>query len=99
MFPRAPFYDLPLLNALIRHDLPVPSGSIPEAFREMWPALRRQFRDEGHFLRRELSPMGRPYREDFHLEALGEKMRSDRRGASRVGRRVGTMERDHGREA
>ncbi|HVG48148.1 MAG TPA: hypothetical protein VM899_08450 [Rubellimicrobium sp.] len=74
MFPRAPFYDLPRLHALIRHDLPVPSRSIPEAFREMWPALRPRLRHEGQFLRREPPALAGPYREDFHLEALGEKV-------------------------
>ena len=72
MFPMVPYHALPRLHDLIRHDLPPPSASIPEAFREMWPALRRQLRDEEFFLRRELPPSARPYREDFHRGALGE---------------------------
>ena len=36
MFPMVPYHALPRLHALIRHDLPAPSPSIPAAFREMW---------------------------------------------------------------
>ena len=71
MFPMVPYYNLPRLHDLVRHDLPAPSPSIPAAFREMWPALRRQLAHEDHFLRRDLPPTARPYREDFHAAALG----------------------------
>ena len=37
----------------------------------MWPALVRQLRYEDYFLKRELPPTARPYREDFHVQALG----------------------------
>ena len=71
MFPMVPYYNLPRLHDLIKHDLPVPNRSIPEAFREMWPAIRQQLRHEDYFLRRELPPTAKPYREDFHAAALG----------------------------
>jgi fatty acid desaturase len=72
MFPMVPFYNLPRLHALIRDDLPAPCPSMWHAWREMWPVLRRQMRDEEHHLRRELPPTARPYREDFHAAALGQ---------------------------
>jgi fatty acid desaturase len=71
MFPMVPYHALPRLHELIKHDLPAPNRSIAEGFREMWPALKRQLRYEDHFLKRELPPTARPYREDFHAAALG----------------------------
>jgi fatty acid desaturase len=71
MFPMVPYHRLPELHARIRHDLPEPSPSIWAAYREMWPVLLRQLRYEDFFLRRELPPSARPYREDFHAAALG----------------------------
>ena len=71
MFPMVPYHRLPQLHAMIRHDLPAPNPSIAAAFAEMWPALKRQLRNEDYFLRRELPATARPYREDFHRGALG----------------------------
>jgi fatty acid desaturase len=59
------------LHEAIKHDLPAPSPSIRAAFAEMWPALKRQLSYEDYFLRRELPPTAKPYREDFHRDALG----------------------------
>jgi fatty acid desaturase len=71
MFPMVPYHALPALHERIKHDLPAPNRSIAEAFGEMWPALVRQLRYEDYFLKRELPPTAKPYREDFHAEALG----------------------------
>jgi Fatty acid desaturase len=71
MFPMVPYHRLPELHERIRHDLPAPNTSIWQAYREVWPALRRQLRYEDHFLKRELPATARPYREDFHAAALG----------------------------
>lgn len=71
MFPMVPYHALPRLHALIRHDLPAPAPSILAGFREMAPALRRQLANEDYFLKRDLPPTARPYREDFHAAALG----------------------------
>ncbi len=71
MFPMVPYHRLPELHARIRHDLPAPTPSIIAGFREMWPALRRQLRNEDYFLRRDLPGTAQPYREDFHTAALG----------------------------
>ena len=71
MFPMVPYHALPRLHELIKHDLPAPNQSIAEAFREMWPALRRQLASEEYFIRRDLPASARPYREDFHADALG----------------------------
>lgn len=71
MFPMVPYHQLPALHERIKHDLPAPNRSIAEAFREMWPALVRQLKYEDYFLKRELPATARPYREDFHAQALG----------------------------
>lgn len=71
MFPMVPYHALPRLHAAIKHDLPAPNTSIAQAFGEMWPALRRQLASEDYFLKRSLPATAKPYREDFHLAALG----------------------------
>jgi len=72
MFPMVPYHALPRLHETIKHDLPAPNRSIPQAFAEMWPALRRQLAYEDFFLKRDLPPTAKPYREDFHKAALGD---------------------------
>ena len=71
MFPMVPYHRLPDLHARIRDDLPVPSPSILAGYREMWPAVLRQLRYEDYYVRRDLPPSARPYRDDFHASALG----------------------------
>ena len=41
----------------------------------MWPAFKRQLRYEDYFLSRDLPPTAKPYREDFHMDALGDARR------------------------
>lgn len=66
MFPMVPYHALPRLHELIKHDLPEPNPSMWHAYREAWPALLRQLKYEDHFLKRDLPPTARPYREEFH---------------------------------
>lgn len=72
MFPMVPFHALPKLHETIKHDLPAPNTSIGQAFAEMWPALVRQLKYEDYFVKRALPATAKPYREDFHVAALGE---------------------------
>ena len=65
MFPMVPYHALPRLHALIKHDLPEPNPSIFHAYREVIPAWLRQLRYEDYFVKRELPPTARPYREDL----------------------------------
>jgi fatty acid desaturase len=71
MFPMVPYHALPRLHALIKNDLPAPSPGVIAAYREMWPVLRRQLRNENACLQRVLPPTARPYRDDFHTAGLG----------------------------
>lgn len=66
MFPMVPYHALPALHEMIQYDLPAPNPSIASGFREMWPALKRQLRYDDYFVKRELPPTAKPYREDFH---------------------------------
>jgi fatty acid desaturase len=66
MFPMVPYHALPKLHELIKHDLPEPNPSMWHAYREVWPVLLRQLRNEDYFLKRELPPTAKPYREEFH---------------------------------
>jgi len=66
MFPMVPYYALPRLHELIKHDLPAPNPSIFHAYCEMIPAFFRQLRNEDYFVKRELPPTAKPYREEFH---------------------------------
>jgi fatty acid desaturase len=71
MFPMVPYHALPQLHENIKADLPSPNRSIGEAFAEMWPALKRQVQSEDYFLKRNLPPGAKPYREDFHQYVPG----------------------------
>ncbi len=71
MFPMVPYHALPRLHALIKDDLPAPTPSILAGYAEMWPAWQRQLKYEDHFLKRELPPTARPYRDEFHAIAPG----------------------------
>jgi fatty acid desaturase len=66
MFPMVPYHALPRLHALIKDDLPPPNTSLLDAYREVWRSLQRQRHDPAYFIRRELPPTARPYREEFH---------------------------------
>ncbi|MBO6884935.1 MAG: fatty acid desaturase family protein [Marivita sp.] len=71
MFPMVPYHRLPDLHDAIKHDLPAANTSMWQAYREILPVLRRQLAYEDVFLKRDLPPTAKPYREDFHAAALG----------------------------
>ena len=70
MFPMVPYHALPRLHAMIKHDLPAPNSSMLHGYREMIPAFLRQLRNEDYFLKRDLPPTAKPYRQEFHSDAL-----------------------------
>jgi fatty acid desaturase len=72
MFPMVPYHALPRLHELIKHDLPAPNTSFWDGYREMIPAFLRQLGNEDYFLKRELPPTAKPYREEFHHLAAAE---------------------------
>ncbi|XDB00135.1 fatty acid desaturase family protein [Sulfitobacter sp. LCG007] len=66
MFPMVPYYALPALHEVIKHDLPSPNTSIWQAYREMIRAVMRQRREPGYYLVRELPATARPYQGQLH---------------------------------
>jgi fatty acid desaturase len=66
MFPMVPYHALPRLHDLIKNDLPAPNTSILDGYREVILSLRRQRTNPEYYLRHELPPTARPYREEFH---------------------------------
>jgi fatty acid desaturase len=66
MFPMVPYHALPRLHEVIKHDLPEPNPSIWAAYKEMFAAVMRQRREPGYYLRRELPPGAKPYKEVLH---------------------------------
>ena len=71
MFPMVPYHALPRLHELIKHDLPAPNTSIMDGYREVLLSLRRQRTNPEYYLRHELPPTARPYREEFHSLHVG----------------------------
>jgi Na+-transporting NADH:ubiquinone oxidoreductase subunit F len=60
MFPLVPYHQLPRLHAIVKDDCPAPYRSLTAAYREMVPAILRQRRDPGWYIRRTLPPTARP---------------------------------------
>jgi Na+-transporting NADH:ubiquinone oxidoreductase subunit F len=60
MFPLVPYHQLPRLHALVKDDCPAPYPSLWAAYREIVPALLRQRREPGWYVRRTLPPTARP---------------------------------------
>jgi MocE subfamily Rieske [2Fe-2S] domain protein len=54
MFPLVPYHALPKLHALILADSPPPYHGLIEAYREVIPAVLRQVKDPGYFVKRPL---------------------------------------------
>ncbi len=62
MFTMVPYYRLPELHELIKHDVPAPEPSILAAFRRLVPVLKRQLRYEDAVIVPELPDGAAPYR-------------------------------------
>ena len=61
MFPLVPYYKLPELHEICRHDFPAPNTSFLDAYAQMLPALWRQRKDPDFHLRRPLPVTANPY--------------------------------------
>ncbi len=60
MFPMVPYHALPRLHEALKADCPTPYPSLLAAYREIIPAVLRQFRDPKYFVKRELPGSARP---------------------------------------
>jgi MocE subfamily Rieske [2Fe-2S] domain protein len=54
MFPLVPFHALPRLHELVKADMPAPYDGLLAAYREIIPALLRQSKDPGYYVKRKL---------------------------------------------
>ncbi|MEO6053984.1 MAG: NADH:ubiquinone reductase (Na(+)-transporting) subunit F [Chthoniobacterales bacterium] len=54
MFPLVPYHALPKLHKLIKDDLPTPYRGILDAYREIIPAVLKQIKDPGYYVKRKL---------------------------------------------
>jgi len=59
MFPTVPYHALPRLHEAVKDDCPPPYANNWAAWREILPALYKQWRDPTYYVRREL-PAQRP---------------------------------------
>lgn len=66
MFPMVPYYALPKLHEMMKHDTPVPYPSLWAAYREIIPAVFKQVKDPYYHIERKLPPTAKPYRHDLH---------------------------------
>jgi fatty acid desaturase len=66
MFPMVPYYALPRLHEMLKHDFPAPNPSMWHAYKEAWPVILRQLKYEDFYLKRELPITAKPYRAEFH---------------------------------
>jgi len=57
MFPTVPYHALPKLHATIRDDCPAPYGSTWAAYKELLPAIVRQWKDPTYHVLRPLPPV------------------------------------------
>lgn len=60
MFPLVPYHQLPKLHELIKDDCPEPYPSLWATYREIIPAVLRQIKEPGYFVRKTLSETARP---------------------------------------
>jgi MocE subfamily Rieske [2Fe-2S] domain protein len=60
MFPLVPYHQLPKLHQLIKDDCPETYPGLFAAYKEIIPAVLRQIKDPGYFVKRKLPPTARP---------------------------------------
>lgn len=60
MFPMVPYHQLAKLHEEMKPDTPRPYRGFWEAYREIIPAVLRQVREPGYFVRRDLPPSANP---------------------------------------
>jgi len=66
MFPMVPYYSIPALHEVIKHDLPEPNPSLFAAYKEMVPAVIRQRHEPVYFVKKNLPTTAKPYLETLH---------------------------------
>ena len=62
MFPMVPYYALPKLHEMMKHDTPAPCPNLWAAYREIIPAVLKQVKDPYYHVQRLLPATAKPYR-------------------------------------
>ena len=57
MFPMVPSYNLPKLHELTKNQLPKPNTSLYNAYKEIIPALIKQYKDNNYFIKKQIPIM------------------------------------------
>lgn len=66
MFTMVPYYNLPKLHDLLKHDLPAPDTSITAAYRRLLPVLVKQLRYKDAVIVPDLPDGATPYRDEVN---------------------------------
>jgi len=61
MFPTVPYHKLSELHDEMKADTPVPYSGFWDAYKEIIPAVIRQVREPGYFVKRQLPPGAHPF--------------------------------------
>jgi len=64
MFTMVPYYNLPKLHELIKHDVPAADPSIIAAFKRLVPVLKQQLLNQDAVIIRDLPEAAEPYRSE-----------------------------------
>ena len=64
MFTMVPYYNLPKLHELIKHDVPAPDASIGAAFKRLFPVLIKQLKYQDAVIVPDLPAGAAPYRKE-----------------------------------
>ena len=93
MFPLVPYHNLPRLHKIVRDDMPTPYPGLLDAWREIIPAVWRQARDPGYFVKRKLPTPTVRYAANEAAKTLVAKGTPDAEGWIEVGE-ASTLDRE-----
>jgi len=85
MFPLVPYHNLPKLFDIVKSDMPTPYTSIFDAWREIIPAVLRQIKDPGYFVKRELPTPSVPSVANVATKTIVATEQADEEGWIKVG--------------
>lgn len=74
MFPLVPYHQLKRLHKLVKDDMPTPYNSIVEAYREIIPAVLRQVKDPGYYVKRKLPEAKERQCDSKHFDSAGKQI-------------------------
>jgi MocE subfamily Rieske [2Fe-2S] domain protein len=85
MFPLVPYHNLPKLFEIVKSDMPTPYTSLFDAWREIIPAVLRQLKDPGYFVKRELPTPSVPSVSNVATKTIVATDQADKEGLVKVG--------------